>query len=72
MDLKNARSRIATARTALQKADSILELCREMDVYAGETSMLHYLQKEIHQQVGRLDFLYNTLQTIEDTVQEEE
>lgn len=67
MELKNARSRLATARTALQKADGIIELCEEMEHYAPNRGNLEMVQREIHQQVGRIDLLYNLLQTIEDT-----
>jgi hypothetical protein len=68
MDLKNARSRLATARTAQQKADSIIGLCLDMEKYLPARHTLEMLQRELHQQVGRLDFINETLKAIEGAV----
>lgn len=72
MDIKDARSRLATARTAMQKADSILDLCEQMDRYSAFRSQLDMVRREIHQQVGRVDLMYNILQSVENTAPEED
>ena len=53
-DLRQVRTRLATAHTALTNAASILDV---LNAEAGETTELNYMQREMHKLLGRLEAL---------------
>lgn len=66
MDLKNARSRIRAAQTALQKAGDIVAFCTTMDKYSSRRNALGMAERELHQQTGRLDLVVGILREVEE------
>lgn len=65
MDLKQARSRIRAARTAIEKASDIAELCMSMEKYSARHTALNMAVRELHQQNGRLDLIEGILREVE-------
>lgn len=65
MKLKNAISRLASGRTACEKADEIIELVKDQDMYLDNRSTIDFCQREVLQIAGRIDAIHRMLSNCE-------
>jgi hypothetical protein len=71
MDLKNAISNLRRASTACQKASEVIEVVKDQDQYAGNSTII-IAQNKIEQVVGRIEAITDILDFVHSTLQQEE
>lgn len=65
MKLKNAASRLASARTACEKAEEILEVLKSHDEYLEISSDIAFVQRQVLQLQGQADMIHKIITNLE-------